>query len=69
MDHYNIFRLCKAVYGYIQVTTDKMKKDNLIRYQIIDLSITKNAVDTLYKDVKKKKKRIFHFIVIKSNPI
>lgn len=51
MDHYNIFRLCKAVYGYIQVTVDKMKKDNLIRYQIIDLCINKNETTTLYKDV------------------
>ena len=51
MDHYNIFRLCKAVYGYIQVTVDKMKKDNLIRYQIIDLCISKNETTTLYKDV------------------
>lgn len=52
MDHYKVFKLCKSVYAFIQVTIDDIKKRNNIRYQIIDLSIDRDETSSLYKDVK-----------------
>ena len=51
MNQFNVFKLCKAIFTFIQETTEKMKKDNQIRLQIIRLSIERKETSSLYKDV------------------